>query len=103
MLERAVLILSLLLTLLVLDPLAAQAETNEDKPPSFKQKHPIIYWVVAGPTYPFRHPKKTLDGICYPVVHPCKFGMLYEGSGVSGTANFFIQAGTAAGIYLMRR
>lgn len=92
--------LTLILMLLVLDPLAALAEDAEPAP--FKQRHPIIYWAVAGPTYPFRHPKKTLDGVCFPLVHPCKFGAMYEGSGVSGTVNFVIQAGTAAGIYLMR-
>lgn len=103
MLKRLALLLSLTLTLTFLDPLSAAAQIVEKEPVSFKQKHPIMYWSLAGPTYPFRHPKKTLDGICFPIVHPCKFGMMYEQSGVSGTVSFAIQAGTAAGIYLMRK
>ena len=87
--------------LMILTAQAAQAQTAEKEPP-FRHRHPILYWSVAGPTYPIRHPKKTLDGLCFPIVHPCQFGKMYEGSGVSGTVNFAIQAGTAAGIYLMR-
>lgn len=99
MLKVRALLLSLVL--LVLDPLAVLAE--DAKPLTFKQKHPILYWSVAGPTYPVRHPKKTLNGVCYPIAHPGEFGKKYEQSGVSGTINFLLQLGTAAGVYTTRR
>lgn len=99
MLKEVALLTCLCLSMLVPGQPAAIAQTVEKEPLPFKQKHPILYWAVAGPTYPFRHPIKTKDGVMYPIAHPCKFGKAYNESGASGAVGFGLALfGTTCGV-----